>query len=207
MKRESFLLLLSMGLILFSCNNGPAKEESKSTDTAAMAQTTAPPPETKPEFTPFKIVAIQHKVKNFDKAVAGYFSRDSLLKANGITHLVLARDLKDSNQVFIIDRIENMDSAKAFFKNPKVKEVMAKAGVSWAPGYSYAEMVRSNDAPRQHPEGLSVAHHVKDYNAWLKAFDAEGTAARAANGLIDRGIARDAYDSNMVYIIFEVTDL
>jgi quinol monooxygenase YgiN len=52
-----------------------------------------------------------------------------------------------------------------------------------------------------------MSYHVKDYDAWLKAFDAEGAAARAENGIIDRGIARDFYDPNMVYIVSDVSDM
>ena len=205
MKRVWSLLSMSMFvLFLVSCNNEAAKEEAKTNDSAASTATAQP--EVKPEFKPFKVVVIQHKVKNFDKAVAGYFSRDSLLRAFGISHEVLARDLKDSNQIFVIDRIENIDSTKAFFKHPKVIEAMAKAGVSRPPGYSYAEIVRENNAPRQYPEGMSIAHHVKDYDAWLKAFDAN-TNDRAANGMIDRALARDAFDPNLVYVTFEVSDV
>jgi hypothetical protein len=84
---------------------------------------------------------------------------------------------------------------------------MAKAGVSRPPGYSYAEIVRSNESPRKYAEGLSIAHHVKDFDTWLKAYDAEGTAAREANGMIDRGMARDIHDANTVYLTFEVSDM
>ena len=196
-----------MGLFFFSCNNEPAKEEAKTPDSTATTTTTTPPADAKPAFTPFKVVAIQHKVKNFEKAVAGYFSRDSLLKSYGITHYVFARDLKDTNQVFAIDKIEDVEKTKEFFNNPKVKDVMAKAGVSRPPGYSYGEVVRNEESPRKYAEGMSVAHHVKDYDAWLKAFDAEGAAARAANGVIERAILRDFYDPNTVYVIFEVSDM
>ncbi len=205
MKRVTLLFSMSMGLIFFSCNNGPANEEAKAPDSTATA--TTPPAEVKPEFKPFKVVAIQHKVKNFQKAVAGYFSRDSLLRAYGIEHYVFARDLKDTNQVFAIDKIEDVEKTKSFFENPKVKEVMAKAGVSRPPGYSYGEVVRSDESPRKYAEGMSVAHHVKDYDTWLKAFDAEGSAARAANGVIDRAIVRDFYDPNTIYLTFEVSDM
>ena len=206
MKRVSILLSVSMTLLFFSCNNQTSTtEENKTADTTSTAATT-PAVEEKPAFTPYKVVVIQHKVKNFDKAVAGYFSKDSVLKAFGLHHEVLARDLKDSNQIFVIDRIENVDSAKAFFKHPKVIETMSKAGVSRAAGYSYAEIVRENKAPRTHMEGMSVAHHVKDYDAWLKSFDAH-TSDRVANGLVEGIIGRDVNDPNMVYVTFEVTDL
>jgi len=205
MKRVSFLLSVSMTLLFFSCNNQTStSEESKTADTASTA--TTPAVEEKPAFTPYKVVIIQHKVKNFDKAVAGYFSKDSVLKAFGLHHEVLARDLKDSNQIFVIDRIENIDSAKAFFKHPKVIETMEKAGVSRAPGYSYAEIVRENNAPRANMEGMSISHHVKDFDAWLKAFDAHASE-RTANGLVEGVIARDINDPNLVYVTFEVTDV
>jgi quinol monooxygenase YgiN len=204
MKLVLFLLSMSTGIFFVSCNNQPATEEAKTPDSTTTATTAT---EAKPAFTPFKIVAIQHKVKNFDKAVAGYFSRDSLLNSYGITHLVIAKDLKDSNQVFIIDKIQDVEKTKDFFKNQKVKDVMANAGVSRAVGYSYAEMVRSEEMPRKSAEGLSVAHHVKDFDTWLKAYDAEGASKRAENGIMDRGIARDLNDPNMVYLIFEVSDM
>jgi hypothetical protein len=55
------------GIILFSFNNGPAKEVTKTADT--KASTAASRAEVKPAFIPFKIVAIQHRVKDFDKSV------------------------------------------------------------------------------------------------------------------------------------------
>lgn len=206
MQRSLVIFSISMSVLL-SCNNA-AKEESKTADTTATdtSSTAASSQVEKPAFSPYKVVIIQHRVKNFDKAVAGYFSRDSVLRAFGLHHEVLARDMKDSNQIFVIDRVENVDSAKAFFKNPKVIETMAKAGVSRAPGYSYAEIVRENNAPRAHTEAMSVAHHVKDYDIWLKSFDAHASD-RAANGLVEGVIGRDVNDPNMVYVTFEVTDV
>jgi quinol monooxygenase YgiN len=52
-----------------------------------------------------------------------------------------------------------------------------------------------------------ISYHVRNYDAWLKAFDAEGPAVRAENGIIDRGIARDYYDPNLVYILSDVSDM
>jgi hypothetical protein len=84
---------------------------------------------------------------------------------------------------------------------------MKKAGVSTPPAFTYAEFIRGNDSPIQFMDGLAVSHHVKDFGVWLKAYDAEGDSARRANGLIERGIARNLYDSNTVSILFEVSDM
>ncbi len=203
MKCLSALSFISIAVLLLSCGNEPAKEETKSADTAAAV---APAPaEVKPPFTPFKVVMIQHKVKNFEKSEAEYFNRDSLRNTYGITHFVIGRDLKDSNTVFVLDKIMDVDKAKAFYALPAAKEAMKKAGVSGPPGFTYAEFVRVNDNPVQFTEGLAVSHRVKDYGVWLKAYDSDA-ASRTANGLIERGIARNLYDSNTVSVLFEVSD-
>jgi quinol monooxygenase YgiN len=204
MNRLLVLPAISMAVLLISCGNEPAKEETKSTDTAAAV---APAPaEVKPAFVPFKVVMVQHKVKNFEQSEAGYFNRDSLRNAFGITHYVIGRDLKDSNTVFVVDKIEDMEKAKSFYSLPATKAAMKKAGVGGPPGFTYAEFVRVNDNPVQFTEGVAVSHRVKDFAAWLKVYDADATS-RSANGFIERGIARNLQDSNTVSVLFEVSDM
>jgi hypothetical protein len=202
MKCLSALSVISFAVLLLSCGNETAKEETKSADTTAAAPA---PAEVKPAFIPFKVVVIQHKVKNFEKSEAEYFNRDSLRNTFGITHFVIGRDLKDSNTVFVVDKITDVDKAKAFYALPAAKAAMKNAGVSGPPGFTYAEFVRVNDNPVQFTEGVAVSHRVKDYGIWLKAYDADA-ASRTANGLIERGIARNLQDSNTVSILFEVSD-
>jgi quinol monooxygenase YgiN len=198
------LLVILVAAFLFSCNNEATKEDTQKADTTAAV---APAPaEVKPAFIPFKVVIVQQRVKNFGKAETEYFNRDSLRKTYGITHYVIGRDLKDSNVVFVVDKIEDMDKSKAFYALPGAKDAMKKAGVTNLPGFTYAEFIRINDNPLQFLNGLSVTHHVKDFAVWLKAYDAEGDSSRRSNGLIERGIARNLYDSNTVSIIFELSD-
>src|SRR6185295_14149341 len=143
MKRFFFLSVISMSVLLLSCGNGSNEKEAQNTDTAVAV---APAPaEVKPAFTPFKVVVIQHKVKNFAKAEAGYFKNDSLRQASGITHYGLGRLIKDSNTVFVMDKIEDVEKTKAFLTSPKVKAAMNKAGVSGPPGFSYGEVVRESN--------------------------------------------------------------
>ncbi len=205
MKRLSVMPAIIMALSLFSCNNGPAKEETKAADTTAAVA--APVAEVKPVFTPFKIIYIQHKVKNFATWEKGYYAHDSIRKAYGITHFLIGRDLKDSNLVYIADKMDDFEKAKTFSALPGLKSAMKAAGVISQPGFSYGEVIRSNDSATEITDRIGIAHHVKDFNAWLKVFDAEGPAARAANGMVDGSIARSLVDSNMVYLTFVVTDM
>ena len=204
MKRLSGILAIPMVVLFFACGNEPAKEE-KAADTTAAA--TAPPEEAKPAFSPFKVFMVQHRVKNFAKWQEGYLAHDSLRKAYGISPQVIGRDLKDSNIVYVVDRMDDLAKAQQFAKLPALKTAMTSAGVVGNPAFSYGEIIRGDDSPVETSDRLGVAHHVKDFAAWLKAFDAEGAATRAASGLVDRSIGRSLIDSNMVYITFAVTDM
>jgi quinol monooxygenase YgiN len=204
MKRLPTMLAAFLAVTFFSCNSGTEKTEDKTADTTAAV--VAPAPE-KPTFEPFKVVSISHKVKNFAKWEEQYFAHDSVRKAYGITHYEIGRDLKDSNLVYIVDKMEDMAKAKTFSTLPNLKDAMKKAGVISQPGFSYAEVIRNDDSPTEYADRVGVAHHVKDFAAWLKVFDAEGPATRAANGLVDRVMARSLVDSNMVYLTFAVSDM
>ena len=150
---------------------------------------------------------VQHKVKNFDKWKKGYLAHDSMRKAYGISHFVFGRGLADSNMVIIVDKINDVKKAKDFSVLPNLKDAMQKAGVSGPPKFSYLDVVRNDDAKIDQKDRVMVMHKVKDFDTWLKAYDAEGKAARAANGMIDRGLARGVDDPNMVYIVFAVSDM
>ena len=124
-----FVILLSMFFI--SCGSAP--DQTKTADTTAAV---APPPEpVKPAFSPFKIMNIQHRVKNFEKWEQGYLAHDSVRQAYGITAWELGRDLKDSNLVYVFEKINDLEKAKSFSTSPDLKSAMMKAGVVGSPGY------------------------------------------------------------------------
>jgi quinol monooxygenase YgiN len=203
MKRLLSMLAISLVLFLVSCGSAP--DQTKTADTTAAV---APAPEpVKPAFSPYKVIAIQHRVKNFDKWEQGYLAADSLRQAYGITAGEIGRDLKDSNMVYVLDKINDAEKAKSFSTSPGLKTAMMKAGVLGKPGISYAEVIRSNDTTPGTMDRLGVAHHVKNFDAWVKVFDAEGPATRASYGLVDLKLARSLVDSNMVYITFAITDM
>lgn len=204
MKRMPAMLAISWIALSLSCSNGPAKEETQTADTAAAV---VAPAEVKPAFIPFKVALIQHKVRDFAKWEVQYYAHDSVRKAYGISHYVIGRDLKDSNLVYVIDKMDDLQKAKDFSMLPDLKKAMQKAGVISQPSFTFLNVVRNDDSPTDIAERLMVMHHVKDFESWLKAFDAEGPAVRSSNGMIDRGLARGIVDSNMVYIVFAVSDM
>ena len=204
---KQILAFLSAGILLafVSCNNNePAKEETKTNNEDTTASAKAPEP---PAFQPYTITMVQHKVKDFDKWLPLYQAHDSARKANGLTEIGIGRGLDNSNEITVAFKTDDLQKAKDFTKSPGLKEAMQKAGVIGAPATSYITVIREDNSTIEQKDRLLVAHHVKDFDTWLKAFDSEGKEARTANGLIDRGLARGVDDPNMVYVLFAVTDI
>ena len=188
MKRISAILAAGMMLFFFSCNNdGDKKDETKAADTTA----TTAPVVTEPVFTPYKIIVIQHTVKDYAKWKVGYLAHDSVRMAYGISQYRLGRGIPDSNRVVVVDKITDVAKAKEFGASPGLKDAMAKAGVTGKPTVSYVDVLWYDDSKVGSKDRLMVTHKVKDYAAWKKAYDAEGKAKRAENGLMDRSLGRD----------------
>lgn len=202
MKSISAFFASGLLLFLFSCNSGEEKKEEPKTDTTTAI---APAPE-KPAFSPFKIARIRHHVKDYAKWLPFYKGNDSLRMAHGISQFIIGRGLEDSNTVIIINKIADVQKAKDFAKLPDLKAVMQKAGVNSQPTFDYSEVIRNDNSVIEQKDRLIVSHHVKDFAAWLKVFDAEA-AQRPTYGLIDRGLARGIDDPNMVYVVFAISDM
>ncbi|MBS1915557.1 MAG: hypothetical protein JST87_04720 [Bacteroidetes bacterium] len=203
MKQISTFLAAFLLVIFISCNNGPAKEETKSAPDSTAA-TKAP---AAPVFQSYIVTILQHKVKDFGKWLPLYEGHDSARKASGLTEIALGRGLDDNNEVTVAFKTDDVQKAKDFTKSPDLKAAMQKGGVVSPPTISFIKVVRDDNSPIETKDRLMIAHHVKDYDTWLKVYDGEGKETRAANGLVDRGLARGVDDPNTVYVLFAVTDL
>jgi hypothetical protein len=203
MKQWTIILTISAVMILFSCNSGPTKEETKAADTAAAA---APAVVVKPVFVPYKVVTIQPKVRNYVTWKKAFDADDSLRKAHGINFVLIGRDQRDTNMVYVLSKMDDLEKARAFSKIPNLREASKQSGLVGSLGFSYGEVVRENNPGSDALDRLGVSHHVKDFNTWLKSFDAD-SASRAADGLVESVMARSLVDSNVVYVTFIVTDM
>ncbi len=196
------LLSIAVATALFSCGGSSGKKAgdttaSASTDTSKKASTAA--------FTPFDVVDITHNVKDYAKWRPAFDADSTNQKAAGLQTLAVGRDADSSNRILIAFKISDMAKAKAMEADPKLKETMIKAGVISKPDFEYYHMIRFT--PGTEKQWIVVNHKVKDFAAWLKVFDAEGSAKRESEGLADRALARGIADTNMVHIVFRVTDM
>ncbi len=205
-KLKSFLqcfLTIAVTTALFSCGGSSGKKTgdttaSSSTDTTKKASMAA-------AFTPFDVVDITHNVKDYAKWRPAFDADSTNQKAAGLQTLAVGRDADSTNRILIAFKVSDMAKAKAMEADPKLKETMTKAGVISKPDFEYYHIIRFN--PGTEKQWIVVNHKVKDFAAWLKVFDAEGSAKRESEGLADRALARGITDTNMVHIVFRVTDM
>ena len=153
-----------------------------------------------------EMVIVRHPVADFPAWLTVFDAHDSTRVASGLKAISLGRSLDDSSMVNIVMVIDDMDKAKAFTESTDLKETMERAGVTGPPSIMWIKIIRDDTASIETPDRVTIAHKVKDVGAWLAVYDAD-KSNREANGFVDRALARDAVDSNMVYVHLAITDM
>lgn len=194
MKPYFTTLTAAVVLLMASCNNQPKKADDKA---AAPATSMAP----------YKGVIVQSTVKDYDAWYPFFTANDSVRKTYGLTNPGVGRELDNDKKVVIFFMASDIHKAKDFAASPGLKDVMAKAGVVDTPSISFVNVIFDDTSSIPQKERLMVKHHVKDFDAWKKGFDAEGDSVRAAFGVVKRAMTRDVDDPNTVTILFAVTDM
>ena len=200
MRRLSILYPFMIMLVVTACSNNP-----KPAETAAIpaADTTA----AKPSLTPYTGMSISFTVRDYDKWHPGYAAHDSARKAAGLTSSAVGRGLDNDKWVSVYCMVSDLQKAKDFAASPDLKAAMDKSGVNSKPTIDYWNVLRDDTSTIPQKERIMIRHHVKDFDTWLKAYDAEGPAKRAENGMVDRFLARSLDDPNTVLILFAITDM
>jgi hypothetical protein len=197
-------------LALFVCascgNSSENTSTASSADTVKAAKDSVAPAEVKPAFKPFDVVEIVHTVKDFSKWKPAFDADSIARKANGLGFIVIGKNQANPNNLMVVLSVADLQKAKDFAASPRLKDVMKKNGVISKPEVSYFHIIRfTPDSTKK--QWVTVTHKVKDFDAWLKVFDAEGTATRAGYGLSDAVLAQAIGDSNTVHIVFDITDM
>lgn len=212
MKQSKFTGLLfcaAIAFFLISCGGG-ASEKTPATDSSATVS--APPAATEEApvkntiiTTPQNMMIVTHKVANFAKWMASYDAHDSMRLASGIHSYVIGRGIQDTNMVMVAVKIDDITKAKAFAKDPGLKQAMQKGGVIGAPSMSIITSTWQDTAAIPSKMRSRTMFTVKDWDAWQKAFD-EGKQERIDNGIIVRVISHDADNNKKVSLVTAITD-
>ena len=200
----TFLFVLATVL---SCSNNAEKKDDKS-GTATITETKAT--EVQPDiFKPFNAVFIKHTVADYAKWKA-VFDADSSFRNEAGLHSMgpIARGLENKNMVEIGFAMDDITKAKAFANNPRLKEVMQKGGVTSAPEINYYNIFRYDEiVDKQNLPYVEIEIKIKDFDIWVKAYDAEGKAVRETEGTLDMALAKDLNDPNKLTVVFAIKDM
>jgi len=203
MKKLSSALTILALLVFAACNNASEKTTAAAADSPKVA---APDTPKKPEFKPFDVVEIGHAIKDYSKWRPLFNNDSAARKSNGMELIVVGRKNDHPNDVIIALQASDIQKAKAFAADPRLKDVMKKGGVSSKAEVTFWHVIRFN-SDANGKQWVLVTHRVKDFDAWLKVFDAEGTATRASFGIVDAALARGVDDPNLVHIVFDINDM
>lgn len=154
---------------------------------------------------PFNGMVIRHTVSDYSKWKPIFDADASERIAAGVHAIGVARGIENPNDIEIPAIIDDVQKAKAFAADPRLKDVMQKAGVTGAPDIEFIRVLRmTNHGKCDYAE---VTVKVKDFDAWLKVFDAEGAAVRKKDGITDFVLGRGIDDPNLVYLVFKINSI
>ncbi|MFE5839965.1 hypothetical protein [Arthrobacter sp. NPDC056493] len=82
---------------------------------------------------------VLHRVDDYDAWRKVYDSVAGLQKDGGVTNESVYRMDGDPNNVLVIHHFDTVDTAKAFFANPDLKDAMQRGGVQGEPRIEFFE--------------------------------------------------------------------
>jgi len=205
--RFTAIFYSSFILVLNSCNSNQSNESAEGTtaDTTATAGTETPTATSTIINTPQHMMVVTHRVANFEKWKASYDSNDSLRLAFGVHSYVVGRSIEDSNMVLVATRVDDLDKAKAFSKDPSLKKAMQKGGVVGAPNIQLTTMVFQDTAAIGTDLRSRTTFTVKDFETWRKTFESN-KQTRIDNGLTDRAYGHNVDDDKKVTLVVAIND-
>ncbi|HEX3247411.1 MAG TPA: cyclase [Chloroflexota bacterium] len=84
---------------------------------------------------------VRHTVADYGKWKQGYDAFDAERRGLGVTSDGVYQLDGNPNDVTVYHEFANMEAAKAFAANPRLREVMSQAGVQGAPDIWFTERV------------------------------------------------------------------
>ena len=211
MKSTRFLVAFLWAALfscLFSCGGNEAETETDTTVTDTDTTTTTMTQPTGPssiDTTPIQLMLIRQKVRHFDAWKPTYDARDSIRQATGLHNYVLGRGAEDTSAVLIALRADDIEKAKAYSRNPELRQAMQKGGVTGTPAYHFLNVTYRNTATDNSTLRSLAWFTVKDWATWRSSFES-GRAEREANGLIDRAYGHDVDNNRKMLVSYAITD-
>jgi hypothetical protein len=204
-KVAGLVLYAAVPFFFASCGGSGTENKSGADSTTADTTAVAAAPKNTTITTPQSMMVATHKVSNYGKWKASYDAHDSFRLANGIHSYVIGRGEKDSNMILVAVKTDDMAKAKAFSKDPNLKQAMQKGGVTGTPSFSFVTITFQDTVEIGSNLRSRTTFTVKDWDAWQKAFQ-EGDQERKENGITVRAYGHDVDDDKKVVLVTAIMD-
>ena len=193
--------LFTIAAYLVACSGG-STETVEETDETAEAEATEAAAE------PFTILAVNHEVNDWATWKAAYDEHKQMRDEAGLEELDILVDIDNPNDVMVVSRSKDHESAASFADSEDLKTVMENAGVAGPPNITYWDILSSSDEDTEVTQRyrLLITHELEDYEKWRPLFD-EDESNRATAGMVTLGVAKDKDNANMISIMFAFDDL
>lgn len=204
--RFNALICSAIVFILTSCGSNEQKDntETSSSDSTSMMTTTTTPPSTI-VTTPQNMLVVTHRVADYAKWKLSFEAHDSMKLASGIHNYVIGRNVDDSNMLLVATKVDDVAKAKAFAKDPSLKQAMQKGGVTGTPSFELVQLVFQDTATISTDLRSRTTFTVKDFESWRKSFESH-KQTRIDNGLTDRAFGHDVDDDHKVTLVVAIND-
>ncbi|MBD0285193.1 MAG: hypothetical protein ICV53_04105 [Flavisolibacter sp.] len=211
MKPSTLLSTPLLAVVLFCIASCGGQDNKNGTDTTTTADSTSAttattnPSRSTITTTPQDMMVVRLKVADFNKWKASYDAHDSMRLASGVHSYVIGRGVKDSNTVLVAVKVDDINKAKAFAKNPSLKQAMQKGGVVGAPLINFTTMTYQDTGTISDELRSGTTFTVKDWDRWQRSFDSS-EQTRRDNGLMLRAYGHDVDDNHKVTVVVALTD-
>ncbi len=197
--------LLTIAAYLAACSGGSTETVEETDETAEAEATEEVSDEVAESFT---ILAINHEVNDWATWKAAYDEHKQMRDEAGLEELDVLVNIDNPNDVMVVSRSKDHESAAGFADSEDLKTVMDNAGVAGPPNITYWDIQSSigEDTEITSRYRLLITHEIEDYEKWRPLFDEDETN-RAAAGMITLGVAKDKDNANMISIMFAFDDL
>ena len=199
--RNLFGLVLSTSLII-AC--GPQPKEQASVEAAETIEDAVEEIASAPKNLTY--LAINHDVEDWETWKAAFDAHEPKRKENGMDVAALFRTEENKNDVWVVLRTQDHESARAFASSEDLKTVMKDNGVMGEPEFAYLDNKWLAEDESDLHSYLAIVHEVADYASWRDVFD-EMEASRKESGLELRGISVSNDNPNKIWCLFALEDV
>ena len=144
-------------------------------------------------------VLVRHQVADYDTWKAAFDQDEGARREAGILGHHLNRAEDDPNLVSIYLALTDLDQAKAFAADDRLRDFMQSAGVTSVPEMTWMTPVREAVVWDRELPAFILSHRVADFDSWLAGYDG-ADELRRSRGIVGHAANRSLDDPSVAMV-------